>query len=116
MFYVILIGSFCLYLLLYHTGWVILAGLIVGGVYLIRNFDLVPAVSKDREAELSQEKKEYPTAEEVYAKEVDSLLKPGFKDDPKWQELNKKVRKHNAHQDELARQESYLEELTNEVI
>ena len=70
----------------------------------------------EQEDDLSQEKKEYPTAEEVYSKEVKAKLKPGYKDDPKWQELTKKVRKHNAYLDEVARQEDRLRKLTDEVM
>ena len=116
MFYVILIGSVCLYLLLYHIGWVILAGLIVGGFYLLHNYTLVSVDPKDQEDDLFRGKKVYPTAEEVYTKEVDSLLKPGYKDDPKWQELNKKVRRHNARTEKTTKEDERLEELTNEVI
>ena len=112
MFKIILIGSVCMYLLLYHIGWVILAGLICSGIYVLKNYDLTPVVDKDHEDDLSQR----PTTEERYAKEVEGLMKPGYKDDPKWQELGKKVKEHNAQQDELARQADHLEELTNEVI
>ena len=112
----ILIGSVCLYLLFYHFCIVALAGFIYGGVYLLHHFDLMPVVSEDRESNLPPRKKEHPTAEEVYAKQVDSLIKPGYKDDPRWKELAEKVRKHNAHQDKLSRQEKRLEELTNEVV
>ena len=68
------------------------------------------------ENNLPPRKKEYPTAEEVYAKQVDNLMKPGYKNDPKWKEMAEKSRKHNAHQDELSRREERLEELTNEII
>jgi hypothetical protein len=58
----------------------------------------------------------YPTAEEVYAKEVEAKMKPDYKDDPKWQELAKKSKAHNAKQSGMAVQEDRLEALTNEVI
>ena len=71
---------------------------------------------KEPEKEISMPKKEYPTVEEIYAREVEAKMKPGYKDDPKWQALNKKVLAHNARQAGMAVQEDRLEELTNEVI
>lgn len=68
------------------------------------------------EEEKSVPKKEYPTVEEIYAREVEAKMKPGYKDDPKWQALQKKVRVHNARMAGMAVQEDRLEKLTNEVI
>ena len=76
------------------------------------------------EENLSRDVKEYPTTEEVYAREVESKMKPGYKDDPKWKEHNVKIKVHN----EWIRSESdangmmednlepSLEELTSEVV
>lgn len=77
---------------------------------------LLDKAVKEPKKERSVPKKEYPTAEEVYAKEVEAKMKPGYQDDPKWKELNKKVKAHNAKQAGMAVQEDRLEELTNEVI
>lgn len=71
---------------------------------------------KEPEEKRSVPKKEYPTVEEIYAREVESRMKPGYKDDPKWKALNKKVRAHNDKRAEIDVQEDKLEELTNEVI
>lgn len=60
--------------------------------------------------------KEYPTAEEVYAKEVEGMTKPGYKDDPEWQRLTKKIRKHVAENTEKEEAEQRLEDLTDKVI
>ena len=83
-----------------------------------KNFLSLPAylTTPEPKKEKSVPKKEYPTAEEVYAKEVEAKMKPNYKDDPKWKELNKKVRAHNAKMDGIVIQEDRLETLTNEVI
>ena len=76
------------------------------------------------EENLSRDVKEYPTTEEVYAREVESKMKPGYKDDPKWKEHDVKVKAHNEWirtksaangmmEDSL---EPSLEELTSEVV
>ena len=98
-----------MYLLFYHPGWVILAGAIVAGNYLLQRYNLTPV-------EESKEEEEPPTMEERYAKEVDKKMKTPNKDDPKWQELDKKARAHNAWLEEKDRKEAHLEELTNEVV
>jgi len=76
------------------------------------------------EEDLSRDFKEYPTAKEVYAKEVESKLKPGYKDDPKWKEQSDKVKAHNewvrsnSDVDGMMKDnlDPSLEELTNEVV
>lgn len=92
---IILIGSFCMYLLLYHPGWVLLAGLIAGGLYILKRYDLTPAEnSKDNEEE-KPEDKGFTTYEERAEKEMNNTkFKEGFKNDIKWQTLAKKVGKH----------------------
>lgn len=77
--------------------------------------------SNEPEENLSRE---YPTTEEIYAKEVESKLKPGYKDDPKWKDLNDKIKAHNewvrtrSDADGLIEDDPTpsLEELTNEVV
>ena len=78
----------------------------------------MPSEGEDNGAEsnLSRRKKEYPTPEEVYAREVEAKMKPGYKDDPKWQELSKKVCRQVDENNKKAEQEERLEGLTNEVI
>jgi hypothetical protein len=66
--------------------------------------------------EKSVPKKERPTVEEIYAREVEAKMKPGYKDDPKWKALDAKVRAHNAKQAGIDIKEDKLEALTNEVI
>lgn len=60
--------------------------------------------------------KEYPTPEEIYTREVESKMKPGYKDDPKWQELTKKIGKHVEEAQRKEEREMYLEDLTNKVV
>ena len=92
---IILIGSVCMYLLLYHPGWVLLAGLIAGGFYILRQYDLTPAEdSKDGKSNLSEDKS-FDTYEEREEKEMSrTKFKEGFQDDLKWQALAKKVSLH----------------------
>jgi len=82
------------------------------------SFTSLPAylTTPEPKKEKSVPKKEYPTVEEIYAREVEAKMKPGYKDDPKWQALSKKVRAHNARQAGIAVQEDRLEDLTNEVV
>ena len=60
--------------------------------------------------------KEYPTPEEVYSKEVEKSMKPGYKDDPEWQKLTKKIGKHVEEAQKKEEAAVRLEELTDEVI
>ena len=76
------------------------------------------------EENLSRDVKEYPTTEEVYAREVESKMKPGYKDDPKWKEQGIKIKAHNewirtksdADGTMEGDLEPSLEELTSEVV
>jgi hypothetical protein len=91
----IIIGSFCMYLLFYHPGWVLLAGLIAGGLYILRQYDLAPVKdSKDDKSNLSDEDglNTYEKREEGEMSRI--KFKEGFQDDPKWQALAKKVGQH----------------------
>ena len=107
---IILLGSFCIYLLLYHPGWVLLAGLICGGFYLLRQYNLVPADDiEDRENNLSR-RKEFITYEERQEKEMaNTKFKEGFQDDPKWQAQAKKAYIHVEKAQEL--EEARMREL-----
>ena len=78
----------------------------------------------ESEEDLSRDFKEYDTPEEIYAREVESKMKPGYKDDPKWKEHNVKIKAHNewirtnsaadgTMEDNL---DPSLEELTSEVV
>lgn len=104
----ILIGSFCLYLLIYHPGWILLAGLIVGGFYILREYELKQRGERDNEPEpdLSWE---YVDPEEKADREVEKMLRPGFRDDPEWQKFAKNFRDHmnraRAIEDEAMRVE-----------
>ena len=78
----------------------------------------------ESEEDLSRGIKERPTTEEVYAREVESKMKPGYKDDPKWKEHDVKVKAHNewirtksdADGTMEGDLEPSLEELTSEVV
>ena len=87
---IILIGTFCMYLLIYHPGWVLLAGLIVGGFVIMRKYNLTPAEdSKDREEDF------FTTYEERIEREMSRLkFKKDFEKNPEWQKQAKKVRDH----------------------
>lgn len=118
MFKVILIGSVCLYLLLYHFCTVALAGVICGGIYLLLHFDLVAVGSKDREKDLTEEEL-YTTGEEKEKesdKAAEKKMKPGYKKDPDWERLSKKLQKQVEEAGKREEQEMRLEDLTNEVI
>lgn len=67
------------------------------------------------EEDLSLEK-EYPNVEEIYAREVEKAMKPGYKDDPEWQKVSKKICKQVAKNTEKEEAEQRLEDLTNEII
>ena len=43
-------------------------------------------------------------------------MKPGYKDDPKWKEYDKKVRKQNEWIHRKDEEEDLLEKLTNQVV
>lgn len=68
------------------------------------------------EEDLSLGKKEYPNVEEIYAREVEEAMKPGYKDDPEWQKVSKKICKQVAKNTEKEEAEQRLEDLTNEII
>ena len=78
----------------------------------------------ESEEDLSRDFKEYDTPEEIYAREVESKMKPGYKDDPKWKGYDDKIKAHNewirtnsaadgTMEDNL---DPSLEELTSEVV
>jgi len=118
MFKVILIGSICLYLLLYHFCTVALAGLICGGIYLLLHFDLVAVGSKDRESDLVEEEL-YVTEEEREKeanKEAEKKMKPGYKKDPEWERISRQLQKQVEESRKREEQEMRLEDLTNEVV
>lgn len=115
---VILIGSVCLYLLLYHFCTVALAGLICGGIYLLLHFNLVAVDSKDREKDLTEEKELYVTGEEKEKKadkEAEKRMKPGYNRDPEWERISKQLQKQVDEAEKKEEQEMRLEDLTNEV-
>jgi len=118
MFYIILIGSVCLYLLLYHPGWVLLAGVIAAGCYILRRYDLTPVDAvKDREADLTQEKL-YTTDEDIekkYEREAEKKMKPGYDKDPEWERVSKQLRKQVEEAEKKEEYEMHLEELTSRV-
>ena len=78
----------------------------------------------ESEEDSSRDFKEYPTPEEVYAKEVEAKMKPGYKDDPKWKGYDDKIKAHNewirTKSDTNSTMEDSLgpslEELTSEVV
>lgn len=119
MFYTILIGSVCLYLLLYHIGWVILAGIILAGYYLLQRYRLTPVDAvKDRESNLSQEKDYFDGGEleKKYEEEAEKRMKPNYDKDPEWQQVSTQLRKQVDAAQKKEEQELRLEELTNRVI
>jgi len=78
----------------------------------------------ESEEDLSRDFKEYDTPEEIYAREVESKMKPGYKDDPKWKGYDDKIKAHNewirTKSDTNSTMEDSLgpslEELTSEVV
>lgn len=115
---VILIGSVCLYLLLYHFCTVALAGLICGGIYLLLHFDLVAVDSKDRE-DISPPGELYITGEErekKAEKAAEKRMKPGYDKDPDWERVSRQLQKQVDKEQKREEQEMRLEDLTNEVI
>jgi hypothetical protein len=117
MFKVILIGSVCLYLLLYHFCTVALAGVICGGIYLLCHYKLVAVDSKDRKDDLMEEEL-YVTGEEK-EKEADKAaekrMKPGYNRDPEWERVSRQLQKQVDEAEKKEEQEMRLEDLTNEV-
>lgn len=89
---IILIGSFCLYLLIYHPGWVLLAGLVAVGFYIFRGYELKQREERDKEPEVDFA----PglTREAKAEQEVEKRMKPGYRQNPEWQALSKKVKDH----------------------
>lgn len=118
MFYIILIGFICLYLLLYHPGWILLAGAVFAGYHILRRYDLTPVdVVKDREADLSQEKLHSieEDIEKKYESRAEKKMKPGYNKDPEWQRVSKQLRKQVDAAQKKEENEMHLEELTNRV-
>lgn len=112
---ILLTGTVCLYLLLYHTGWILLAGGILAVGYLLRQHDLAAAVPKDRDPNLSRQEF-YSDLEEKAEKAAELKMKPNYKADPEWQRLSKKLQRQVYETEKKEENEARLEELTNEVI
>jgi len=112
---ILLVGTVCLYLLLYHPGWILLAGGIVAVGYLLRQYDPKPAVSKDRKPDLSR-REFYTDLEEKADKQAEMKMKPNYKADPEWQRLSKKLQKQVNKAQDKEEHALRLEELTDRII
>ena len=81
----ILFGIIVLCILIYYPEVFLLAGLILAGFYLHNKYNLV-----ERDKTNADEVEEEPTIQERMEKEVESKMKPGFRDDPEWKAASKK--------------------------
>ena len=92
----ILIGVVCLAALIKFPV-VILSGIAMGMVIWIFS----KKIREGGEKAAEEEYKPYTP----YEGEVESMLKPGYKDDPEWQRLSKEVKAHIEGNRESAREE-----------
>ncbi len=68
----------------------------------------------EKEEDLPAEKKDFETAEERMKRaeeEIEQKMKPGYKDDPKWQAGTDRLRRYVEKNQEIAEQEEKLEML-----
>lgn len=110
-----------LFIILYYPVLIVIVGVaLLTWLFLKRpnSFLSLPThlTTPEPKEEKSVPKKEHATVEEIYAREVEAKMKPGYKDDPKWQALSKKVLAHNAKQAGIDIKEDRLEALTDMVI
>lgn len=72
----------------------IAAGLFIGtAIYVWFNMANPKQVPKETEEEEEEEEEFEDPAAKMYRRDVDKAFKPGFEDDPKWQEKAREVRK-----------------------
>ncbi|KKL17206.1 hypothetical protein LCGC14_2487860 [marine sediment metagenome] len=102
----ILFGIIVLCILIYYPEVFLLAGLILAGFYFHSKYKLVEKVKTD-----GNKVEEEPTQQERAEKELESKLKQGYQDDPKWQENRDKVKAHTAVMREISDLEIKIEEL-----
>lgn len=94
---------------------VILAAAILLGMYIMKEkpdsfnklWNIAQKEHDEPEPDLSAEVEDpkYKTVQQLYKEELDRKMKPGFEDDPKWQEKAEKIRKHVERNKQLAEKE-----------
>ena len=106
----ILFGITLLLMLIYYPEVFLLAGLILAGFYFYGKYDLV-----ERDKTDTDEVEEEPTMQERMEKEVESKMKPGFRDDPEWKAASKKLNDQSTLMRIIADLEMDIEDLEIEL-
>ena len=102
----IIFGITLLLMLIYYPEVFLLAGLVLAGFYLYNKYDLVEKDKID-----TDEVEDEPTMEEKAEKEVESKMKPGFRDDPEWKAASEKLNDRAAIMREISDLEMTIEDL-----
>ncbi len=106
----ILFGIIVLCILIYYPEVFLLAGLILAGFYLHNKYNLV-----ERDKTNADEVEEEPTIQERMEKEVESKMKPGFRDDPEWKAASKKLNNSSVLMREIADLEMEIEDIEEQL-
>ncbi len=102
----ILFGILILYIFIYYPEVILLAGLILAGFYFHNKYELT-----ERNKTVADEVDDGPTIQERMEKEVEASMKQGFRDDPKWKKLSKKVNDQGSIMREISDLEIEIEDL-----
>lgn len=99
-----------LFILAYYPEVFLLAGLILGGVWLISKYELVEKDKAD-----ADEVDDEPTPQERAEKEVEAKMKPGFRNDPEWKAASKKINDRAVIMREISDLEIEIDRLEEEL-
>ncbi len=105
----ILFGILILCILIYYPEVILLAGLILAGFYFHSKYELT-----ERDKTVADEVDDGPTIQERMEKEVEANMKQGFRDDPEWKKLSKKVNDQGSIMREISDLEMQIEDLEEE--
>ncbi|KKN32264.1 hypothetical protein LCGC14_0815440 [marine sediment metagenome] len=106
----VLFGILILYIFIYYPEVILLAGLILAGFYFHNKYELT-----ERNKTVADEVDDGPTIQERMEKEVEANMKQGFRDDPEWKKLSKKVNDRAIIMREISDLEMQIEDLEKEL-
>ena len=106
----IVFGILILCIFIYYPEVFLLAGLILAGFYFYSKYELT-----ERDKTVADEVDDGPTIQERMEKEVEANMKQGFRDDPEWQKLSKKVKEEGSIMREISDLEMEIDRLEEEL-
>lgn len=103
---------FVLCIFIYYPQIIIVTGLLLAGFWLYSKYEVVERDSKPAGEKNNEPDSIDPAA--IAEKELEAKMKPGFRDDPEWKAVSKKVNDNSTVMIEISDLEMKIDELEEE--